>query len=428
LAVRAAGLAQREGDTEMCKRMNANNRANTANLASLRNACRFAAALLLVLGTLAAEPAFAERPDVLWVARGRTGDATSVAFSADGGTLASGSHDSTVKLWNTSDGKLIGTLKGHDAGVASVAFSPDGRKIASGSYDKTVKFWSVSDGKLIESFYGSDLGVSSVAAAGSWDAEIWLFDPLNLPFQPWYRPPSRLKGHTSGVTFVAFSPGRDMIASGSYDNTVKLWRTSDRELIRTLKGHTSGVSSVAFSPGGDMIASGSYDKTVKFWSASEGKLVRTLEGHTGPVYSVAFSPDGRAIASAGQDNTIRFWRVLDGALLKIYDEETEGGVNSFAFSPDGRLIAWACGDGTVVVAKNPFYAKQSEAPPQPRKGDLNEDGKVAVSDAVIALRIAVRLQDATEVQLGVGDIDGNGRIDISDATKILRAAIGLEVL
>jgi hypothetical protein len=73
LAVRAAGLAQGKGDTEMCKRMNANNRANTANLASLRNACRFTAALLLVFGALMALPALAERPDIVWMAGGHAG-------------------------------------------------------------------------------------------------------------------------------------------------------------------------------------------------------------------------------------------------------------------------------------------------------------------------------------------------------------------
>jgi WD40 repeat protein len=87
-------------------------------------------------------------------------------------------------------------------------------------------------------------------------------------------------GHTWGVTSVAFSPDGSMIASGSGDKTIKLWRVSDGFLLRTLEGHTDSVSSVAFSPDGSMIASGSRDKTIKLWRVSDGELLRTLEGHT----------------------------------------------------------------------------------------------------------------------------------------------------
>jgi WD40 repeat protein len=101
----------------MCKRMHATNRANTANLASLRNACRFAAALLLVFVALMALPAFAERPDIVWMAGGHAGGVDSVAFSPDGSMIASGSGDKTIKLWRVSDGKLLRTLEGHTGPV-----------------------------------------------------------------------------------------------------------------------------------------------------------------------------------------------------------------------------------------------------------------------------------------------------------------------
>ena len=79
--------------------------------------------------------------------------------------------------------------------------------------------------------------------------------------------------------------------------------------LRTLKGHTSHVLSVRFSPDGTRIASGSYDRTIHLWDAPTGAELHTLKGHTNQVISVSFSPDGTRIASGSWDNTIRLWDV-----------------------------------------------------------------------------------------------------------------------
>src|SRR5690349_5654935 len=78
-----------------------------------------------------------------------------------------------------------------------------------------------------------------------------------------------------------------------------------------LKGHTALVYSVAFSPDGKVLATGSYDNTVKLWDFKARKELLTLKGHTAPVYSVAWSPDGKTLASASQDKTIRLWNPKD---------------------------------------------------------------------------------------------------------------------
>ena len=324
------------------------------------------------------------------VLEGHTDDINSVAFSPDGQTLASGSGDDTIRLWNTNTGELIETFEGHTSYVTSVAFSPDGQTLASGSGDDTIRLWNANTGELIETFEGHRDYVTSIAfnpnghtlASGSGDDTIRLWnvnireevlwnletgEPIEEQTEPLLQ---TLRGHTDSVTSVAFSPDGHTLASGGGDDTIRLWNLETGEpieeqtdnnntepLLRTLTGHRYHVTSVAFSPDGHTLASGSGDDTIRLWNVNTGEFLKTLTGHTDSVDSVAFSPDGQILAGVSwddtiRDDTIRLWNVNTGEFLKTLTRHTDS-VNSVAFSPDGQILASGSDDNTIRLWELP---------------------------------------------------------------------------
>ena len=282
----------------------------------------------------------------LRILEGHTDWVRSVAFSPDGGTLASGSGDGTVRLWDALTGAHLRTLEGHTGWVYSVAFSPDGGTLASGSGDGTVRLWDALTGAHLRTLEGHWGSVYSVAfspdgrtlASGSFDDSVLLWDALTGAAL-------RILRHRGSVYSVAFSPDGGTLASGSGDDTVRLWDALTGAHLRALEGHWGSVYSVAFSPDGGTLASGSDDDTVRLWDALTGAHLRILR-HRGWVYSVAFSPDGGTLASGSEDDTVRLWDALTGAHLRTLEGHTDS-VRSVAFSPDGRTLASGSGDGTV---------------------------------------------------------------------------------
>ena len=303
---------------------------------------------------------------------GHKNSVSSVAISPDGQTLASGSADSTIKLWNLKTGALLHTLTGHKYSVVSVAISPDGLTLASGSYDKTIKLWNLKTGALLHTLTGHEDHVSSVAispdgltlASGSYDKTIKLW---NLKTGALLR---TLTGNESFVRSVAISPDGLTLASGSVDSTIKLWNLKTGDLLRTLTGHESSVVSVAISPDGLTLASGSsaissssflfksispdgltlgsVDSTIKLWNLKTGDLLRTLTGHEEAVVSVAISPDGQTLASGSEDKTIKLWNLKTGDLLRTLTGH-ENYVYSVAISPDGQTLASGSADNTIKL-------------------------------------------------------------------------------
>jgi WD40 repeat protein len=123
----------------------------------------------------------------------------------------------------------------------------------------------------------------------------------------------------------------------------------DGSLLLTLEGHTLRVSSVAWSDDGTMLASGSWDKSVRVWRGDDGRLQQTLQGHSGPVTSVAWSQDGTMLASGSDDQTVRVWRVMDGSLVRTLLGHTYR-VTSVGWNRDGTLLASGSWDNSASVA------------------------------------------------------------------------------
>ncbi|GAA0615966.1 WD40 repeat domain-containing protein [Streptomyces crystallinus] len=166
-----------------------------------------------------------------------------------------------------------------------------------------------------------------------------------------------LRGHTGAVYLTSFSPNGRLLATASYDRTVRLWDVTDRtrpkQLAVPLTGHTSWVSSAVFSPDGNTLASASDDGTIRLWDVRNPSrpqpLGAPLTGHDGTIYLLAFRPDGRTLASAGEDHTVRLWDVADPRRPKALGALTghTAAARCVAFSPDGRTLVAGGDDGSI---------------------------------------------------------------------------------
>lgn len=276
---------------------------------------------------------------------GHSRSVTSIDWSPDGRTLASGSEDNTVKLWDIAANQELRTLEGHSGGIRCVAWSPDGLTLASGSYDNTVKLWDVVTGRELGSHdvssYVNDLAFSPdgrtlALAVNEEKIKLWDVQTGN-DIGP-------LEGHITYVSRIAFSPDGQKLASGSADDTVKLWDIATGREIHSFEVGTTYKPSVAFSPDGRTLASASNYKNIILWDVQTGREIRTLEAHSEYVFDIEFSPDGQTLASAG-DYAIKLWDVTTG--LELSTINPGDWKSCIAWSPDGHTLA--SGDSTIKL-------------------------------------------------------------------------------
>ncbi|NEP60799.1 MAG: protein kinase [Symploca sp. SIO2G7] len=156
-----------------------------------------------------------------------------------------------------------------------------------------------------------------------------------------------LREHLSSVCSVAISSDGKYFASGSFDNTIKLWNLETGKLLRTLTGHSEPVLTLAFSPNSQILVSGSVDDQIKLWDLATGSVKSTITDDLDAVVSlaVAISPDGQLLATGGDHQKLKIWQLSTGKLLNTLSHSR--GINTVAFSPDGQLLASGSSDNTV---------------------------------------------------------------------------------
>ena len=156
-----------------------------------------------------------------------------------------------------------------------------------------------------------------------------------------------LRGHSHSVRSVTYSPDGKCLASGSNDETIKIWNMVTGKEVKTLRGHNDEVTSVTYSPDGKYLASGSY-KIIKIWNAATGREIKTLTGYNSWVLSVAYSPHGKYLASGGADNTIKILNMVTGKEVKTLRGHNDW-VESVTYSPDGKYLASGSEDKTIKI-------------------------------------------------------------------------------
>jgi len=286
--------------------------------------------------------------------RAHTDVVRALAFSPDERTLASGSPDGSVKLWDVESGRLLWS-DWQTSTIICLAFSPDGRLLASGGQEATMRLWEASLGTPLQ-----DLPHPGMVFALAWspDGSLLASGDVAGTIRLWERQPTRparcvqtLSGHTNLVSGLAFAPDGRTLASASWDGTVKLWERGEEGSIRLrqrLLGHTERVICLDWSPDGATLASGSFDHTIRLWEAQEGRSRLVLQEHTAVVNSLAFTPDSRYLLSGSEDGTLRLWEVQRGQVVRVLEGYTAT-LYDLDWSPDGTQIASAGSDTQVSL-------------------------------------------------------------------------------
>ena len=283
----------------------------------------------------------------------------SISLSPDGRILASGGDNNTIKLWDTKTGECLKSLEGYADATQEIDLSPDGRILASGHDDRTIKLWDLKTGKICHTLCGHSSRIWSIVfapfyrdrsqtkepkllASGSFDhtIKIWNWETAECLHA--------LKGHLSWVLRVAFSPDAKLLASSSYDRTIKLWDVATGRCLKTFIGHQGAVAWIEFSPNGQKLASSSYDRTIKLWDVATGKCLKTFVGHTDNVCAVTFSPDAKLLASSSYDRTIKLWDVATGRCLKTLIGHNEP-ITKVAFDRKGERLTSSSYDRTIKL-------------------------------------------------------------------------------
>jgi WD40 repeat protein len=291
-----------------------------------------------------------------------------LAFSPDGGRVASASDDGTVRIWDLSRISPLPRLRDHPFGAAGIEFSEDGTRMLTFSGDETAWLWDAQSGVPLaclndQSAHYLEGGPPLPAVTIRGDrvlsllrGEVW----DSATGAPLRSPRDRLWSLRLGRRHMAWSPDGTMVVGYGYDKDAMIALTADLHAEPLpLEGHSEAITGVVFSPDSRVLATASFDRTVRVWNPANGAEVVCLRGHEHAVSCVAFSPDCRFVASGAADRTVRIWDWNAGKESARIAIDDPGGwcshssgagemedlyaVRAVAFAPDGRLVT-DCGD------------------------------------------------------------------------------------
>ncbi|GFY92218.1 WD-40 repeat family protein [Actinidia rufa] len=214
------------------------------------------------------------------------------------------SQDCTIKVWETSQGKLIRELKGHGQWVNSLALSTE-YVLRTGAFDHTGKQYSSPEEMkkvALERYNKMKGSAPERLVSGSDDFTMFLWEPAVNK-----HPKTRMTGHQQLVNHVYFSPDGKWVASASFDKSVKLWNGITGKFVAAFRGHVGPVYQISWSADSRLLLSGSKDSTLKVWDIRTQKLKQDLPGHADEVFAVDWSPDGEKVASGGRDRVLKLW-------------------------------------------------------------------------------------------------------------------------
>lgn len=269
---------------------------------------------------------------------GHTATVLCVNVSPCGRYLATCGKDKTMRVWHVGSQRCVAVATGHMEAIGATALSCKtgkyevrGKAANSGggafcvtaSKDRTLKRWNLPGATDLDEAAqdGNEITLKAFASA---------------------------RAHEKDINIVSVAPNDSLVATGSQDKTVKLWRSTDLTLQATLKGHRRGVWDCQFSPFDRVVATASGDRTVKLWSLGDYSCVRTFQGHVASALRVRFLSSGLQLVSSGADGLVKLWTIrtneceatMDGHANKVWALDT---------SPNGKTLVSGGADSQIVV-------------------------------------------------------------------------------
>ncbi|KAL8141091.1 hypothetical protein V2J09_007112 [Rumex salicifolius] len=284
--------------------------------------------------------------------KGRTNekskDVTTLDWNCDGTLLATGSYDGQARIWSK-DGELKSTLNKHKGPVFSLKWNKKGDYLLSGSVDTTAIVWDVKTGEWKQQFEFHSAPTLDVDWRNNTSFATCSTDNMiHVCKIGESRPIKTFSSHQGEVNAIKWDPTGSLLASCSDDCTAKIWSMKHDKPVYDFKEHIKEIYTIRWSPTGPgtnnpnqplILASASFDSTIKLWDSEAGRLLSSLNGHREPVYSVAFSPNGEYIASGSLDKCVHIWSVKEGRIIKTYNGS--GGIFEVCWNKEGDKLA-AC--------------------------------------------------------------------------------------